>query len=538
MKPPWADLRGTHTLRGDLTAALVTTVVAVPQSVAYASIAKLPPVMGLYAAAIPCIVGALTRSSRHVLVGPTNAVSLLVGGAAGLATGANPFVTATTLAVLVGLFQIGAGVLRLGAVVDFISRPVVLGYITGAGLLIGIGQLHKITHTQGAGGHILNRFAIWIGDLSNTSSMSVAMALGTAALIVALRKLNPKIPGPIVVLAGATALTWGLDLSPLLETVRDLEPVRSGLPPLSLPDWRIMGALLPLSIAVTVLSLMESSAVGRSIAASTGQRLEATWEFIGMGLANVASGLTGGYPVSGSLSRSALNEQTGARSRMAGVYGGLLILLVLLVLGPAVNYTPTAALAGLLLIIAWDLVDRGRIMVTMRSNWADRLTFLATMLGAWALPLDQAIYLGVTVSIIFFLRQARMLVVHPETLPEHPDVHILRLEGRLFFGVEGELRAAIDHAQPHTTLVLRLRGTQGMDVTIANTLTEAALRLSERGKRLLLTGLNPDAYALLDATGALAAIGPEQVFKPHQQWHAALDPPAHHPPEHAPLTAP
>lgn len=541
LRLPCLDLRGTFdaaTVRGDLAAALTTTVIAVPQGVAYASIAKLPPVMGLYAASLATMVAAFTRSSRHVLPGPTNAVSLLVGGAMGVTAGADPFVVATTLAVLVGLMQVGAGVLRLGAVVDFISRPVVLGYITGAGLLIGIGQLHKITRTAGGDGDVLNRFAVWFGDLAAASPLSVAMALGTTAAIVALRRLNRRLPGPMLVIGAATALVWALDLSGRLETVRDLEPVTASLPPLTLPDWQLTAQLVPMAIAVTVLSLVESSSVGRAIAARTGQRLDSAWDFIGLGLGNVTAGLTGGYPISGSLSRSGLNEQSGAKTRMAGVYSGALMLLVLLLLGPAVNYTPTAALAGLLLVVAWDLVDRGRIAVTLRASWADRVTFLATMLGTWAMPLDKAVYLGVGLSLVFLLRQARMLTVKLQVLgPDaalHPPheapagsdsgVHVLHLEGRLFFAVEGELRALIDDAAAHPalhTLVLRLRRTQGMDVTIATVLVEAAARLAEQDRRLLLTGLSLEAHALLARTNALAALGEARVFVRGQRWHAA-----------------
>ena len=309
--------------RADLTAALTVAFMAVPQGIAYATIAGLPPAMGLYAAAIPTMVASLLRSSSHVVAGPTNALSLLVGEAIAVGLGVDPVLAAVTLASMVGVMQIAAGVLRLGAIVDFVSRPVVLGYITGAGILIGVGQLHNLTATEGARGHVGHRLTVWASGLDHTSALAVGVGLATVVGIVLLRRLDRRIPGAMAVMAVATAAAWLFDLRGAgLRTIADLHPVPQGLPPLTWPDLSAAGALLPLAGAAMVLSLVESTAVGRSIAARSGERLDVSREFVGQGFGNVAAGFFGGYPISGSLSRSALNEQAGARTRMAGVYTG------------------------------------------------------------------------------------------------------------------------------------------------------------------------------------------------------------------------
>lgn len=547
---PWLDLRTLKPegLTRDALAAMVVAFTAVPQGIAYAVIAGMPPAMGLYAATIPPIVGGLMRSSRHVVAGPTNAVSLLVGGGVATLAGADPLTVGVTLALMVGLFQLFAGVLRLGAVVDYISHPVVLGYITGAGLLIAIGQLHNVTRTAGAKGDVVTRILTWAQGLAMTHPMSVAFALGTAALIVGLRWWRRRWPAALIAMIVATALSMAFDLKHHgLRLVHDLSPVPTGLPPLTLPDPALLGALLPLAIATTVLSLVESTAVARAIGARTGQRIDSDTEFTGAGLANITGAFFGAYPTSGSLSRSAMVERANAASRLAGVLSGAFMVLILIVMGDLLNNTPIAALAGLLLVVAFDLIDPRRLRRTLRSNRSDKLALVVTLLGTWMLPLDQAIYLGVGISLVLFLRQARLLFVQElifdppgplrevepdSTLPDDgsrglrcPGLRILQLEGRLFFGVEGELRAALDTlaAQPEVSvIVIRLRRTQGMDITIASTLEDFAQRLEAQQRHLLLTGVRADTFSLLQNIGALNRLNPDKVFANQTRLFAAM----------------
>ncbi len=553
---PFLDLAGygRADVGKDAVAAVTATFLAVPQSVAYAMIAGLPPAMGLYAAAVPVIVGSLFRSSRHVITGPTNALSLLVGTAGAAAAGLDPVPTALLLAFLVGAIQVAAGVLRLGVLVDYISIPVVIGYITGAGVLIGVGQLHQLTATDGGTGTLFEKVGFWVTHLEGANGWAIGVGLLTAGGIVGLRAIDERVPGAMLVLAIFTLASWLLDGHARfgLTTIGDLSPVPAGLPPLSLPTgegtygWSFADApaLLPVAIAATVLSLVESSAVGRAISARSGQRLDLSAEFVGQGLANLTAAFFGGYPTSGSLTRSALNHQIGAASRLAGAASGLLMGVVLLGLGPAVNETPVASLAGLLLVVAYDLVDVPRIRKIVRARPSDAAALGATVLATWVLRLDHAIYVGVGLSVVLFMRRARMLTVHQlvfddrgglmELRPGDPllgereckSIRMVQLEGQLFFGAAGELLTALDDvvADPRVRVIwLRVRRAVGMDATIAQALGEVAERLRGEGRHLVVVGVRPDAVAILERTGAMRAIGPENVFSKTPTWFHAAD---------------
>ncbi len=526
----------------DIVAALVVTFLGVPQGIAYAVIAQLPPAMGLYASTFPTLVGSLFRSSRHVVTGPTNAVSLLVGGGILALQGVDPITVGVTLAFLVGLFQLTAGIFRLGVIVDYISRPVVLGYITGAALLIGIGQLPVITATQGGHGTLFEKLGMWILSLPQTSPVSAIMALCSAFLIFFFRRIHTAIPGPLIVTILATLLSLSFDLHTYgIKLVMDLRPIPSGLPPLSLPDLRLVAQLLPLALACTVLSLVESSAVGRALAIHTGQRLEMSTEFAGQGLANLVASVGTGYPVSGSPARSGLNFRSGAQTRLSGILSGLVMLVILFAFGPLANYMPLAAIAGLILVIAIDLIDLQKIRTVMRSGLSDRSAFLATLFGTWLMPLDKAIYLGVGISLVLFLRKARFLVVNALTLDVDnrfmetdtneisqicPSIRILEIEGRLFFGVEGELQHLLDEEinRPEMrVLLLRLKRTQGLDITVATVLQDVAKRLRQQGRTLVLAGLRKDALGLLEQVGFSEEIGHQNLFAEQSPWFADED---------------
>ena len=449
-----------------------------------------------------------------------------------------------------GATQLAAGLLRLGVFVDYISIPVVMGYITGAATLIGVGQLPNLTETPGARGHIGEKLIGWAAQIDQANLLSVGVGLATVFVIILIRKLGRPIPGSMTALALATVASWAFDLSARgLRTVRDLSPVPAGFPPLTLPDgvdWSLAGwqALVPLALAATVLSLVESSAVGRAISARTGQKLNLDREFAGQGVANLVAAFFGGYPCSGSLSRSALNHRAGGQTRLAGVFSGVLLLAVLLVLGPAVDYTPIAALAGLLLVVAVDLIDTTRIRKILWARRSDAAAFLVTVFSTWVLRLDHAIYVGVAVSLFLYMRRARILGVHHVVFDEKGGVmelrlddphaleiacskiRILNVEGQLFFAAAGELRNALDRiiADPAVdVLIVRLRRIQGMDVTALEVLEAAAERMAEAGRHFFLVGLREEASALLERTGAGATIGQDHVIPTSLRWFEAAD---------------
>jgi SulP family sulfate permease len=546
---PFLDLRSyrLQSLRHDLLASITVTFLDIPQGVAYAMIAGLPPAMGLYAAAIPAIVGALFRSSRHVVTGPTNALSLLVGSAVAVGSvqsGISSVEVAVTLAFLVGVMQFLAGMLRLDTMTDYISHPVVRGYITGAAVLIAAGQLSNVTGTTGSSGNLIAILTAWGAGLLRTDPLTVAFAVATLLLVVGLRRIDRRIPASIIAMVGSIIVCEMFAFHEQgLRLVADLAPIPAGFPPFTVPQFGHWTVLLPTAVACTVLSLVESSSVARTLAAQSGQRLDMGAEFTGQGLANISAAFFDGYPVSGSLARSALNHQAGAYSRLSGVFCGLLMVVVLLFLGPFVARTPVASLAGLLLVLANDLIDRERIRVTLKGTTGDRAAFLATMLGTWTLPLDRAIYLGVGISLVLFLRRARLLTAREMAIGEKgrfrevdaearnagrscAAIRILNLSGPLFFAVAGELESALERffQDPQLcVLILRLRQAQDIDVTTASIFEETAKELKNEGKTLILLGLRPPTIALLEQTGIAERMGRENLFTAQSGWFTAME---------------
>jgi SulP family sulfate permease len=535
-------------LPADLSAALAVCFLAVPQGLAYATIAGLPPAMGLYAAAVPTIVGSLFRSSRYVVAGPTNALSLLVGAAVATGLGGDPVGVALTLALMVGAMQLCAGLLRLGVVVDYISGPVVLGYITGAAVLIGAGQLYNVTATAGPRGTLVTTVAGFLPTVSAASWLSVGMAVGTVLVVVLLRllsrRLHRRIPDTMLAMLAALGLSVGLGLEARgLHVLADLSPIPAGLPAPGIPALADMRALMSVAVAATVLSLVESSAVARSLAARTGERLDASTEFVGQGLANLTAGLWGGYPVSGSLSRSALTAQSGARSRLAGMLSGLLMIGVLLAFGPVLDHTPIASLAGLLLVVAWDLVDGRRIVRTLRASKSDALALVVTVISTWTLRLDTAIYMGVIVSVVLFLRRTRVMVVRemfrddegrwqechtgqPDVPGRLPGIRILQAEGPLFFGSVGELVTELDDVmrdQRARVVMLRLKRAQGMDATVAAALAEHARRARREHRWFMLVALDQRQMDVLARSGAAEAFPAEHLLMVRGRRFEALE---------------
>ncbi len=527
----------------DVVAALTVLFLGVPQGLAYATIAGLPPVVGLYASAIPTLVGSLFRSSPYVLAGPTNALSLLVGSAIGEATGSDPVPIALTLALLVGVFQVLAGALRLGALVDFISTAVVLGYITGAGILIGVGQLHNATGTAGPSGRIWVTMGGWFETLTEAQPLAVAVTISTILTVIVIRLINrrigKRIPSAIIAMGLALVANLVFDFeSQGLSVVSDLAPIPPGFPPLTMPDLGLVPGLIPLAIAVAVLSLVESSSVARSLSSKRGESLEASTEFFGQGMANLAAAFTGGYPISGSLSRSALNERAGAQTRLAGMIGGVMMLVALATLGQLLNHTPVASLAGLMVVVAVDLVDVRRIRAVCASTLEDFIAFSATMLGTWAFSLDVAIYVGVGITIILFLRRARLVRVvefvprgarlveaSKSNPPQSRPVRVLHVEGSLFFGAAGELRDELSKLLSQDTtqvLVVRLKRATGLDATTASMLGELAELTQEQGRHLVLVGLTSRALGVLERSGALDKLGRDNVFETRTRWFSAM----------------
>jgi SulP family sulfate permease len=489
---PWTIFRQTRRdkIPADLIAGLTVASFAIPQAIAYASIAELPPHIGLYTAAIAAVVGSLWGSSRYLSTGPVNATSLLVLPillVVAIPGTSEYYLAASLIAVMAGLIKIGLAFMRFGALVTLVSRSVLLGFVAGAALHIVVGQLRHLCALDIAASPQLHvNVRAVIDNLSDANGTSVIMGVVSLLIMIILRRVNRRIPSSLTVitLSSLTVLFFGLEA----RGVRVIGDIPRSFPPLTwvstgmFPDIHMIWALVIGSTAVATFSLVEAVAASQTLARRSRDRLDFNQEFFGQGMANVASGLFSGYPCSGSFTRSALAQQAGAKSHMTGVFTGVTILIAMLLLAPYAGLIPRSAIAGVLLIIAWRMVDRKAIVRIVQTSRADTAIMTATFLATLILPLDFAILSGIGFSLALFILRSSLPrvdsvvpdrtyrhLVHDSSLPVCPQLGLMNIRGPLFFGavyhVEEELRHNYEHHPGQRTLVLRMHGVDLCDMS-------------------------------------------------------------------------
>ena len=404
----WApEWRQPGTVRADLLAGLTGAVVVLPQGMAFATLAGLPPQYGLYAAMLPCIVAALFGSSRLMVTGPANAISLTTMALiAPLAAVGSPdyLRLVLTLTFLVGAMQLMLGLARVGAIVDKVPHSVIVGFTAGAAVLIVNSQLGALLGlTLPRGTSVLTNLHAAATQLGAVQLASVVAAAATVLTAVLWRPLNRYLPAMLVAVVVGTLVAHGvaawLPEWPRLATV---QPLPGALPPLSLPDLSIdtVRSLFGATLVMTLLGLTEAVAIAKTVARRYGDTLDGNREFIGQGLANLAGAFTSALPASGSFNRSGVNVEAGARTPLAAVFAAVLLVLILFFVAPWARWLPLAVIAGLLLVVAWGLIDGREIVRLWREEPVERVPLAVTLIGTVTLSLEWAILLGITSALI------------------------------------------------------------------------------------------------------------------------------------------
>ncbi len=513
-------------IRPDAMAGLTVAVVAIPQCIAYAAIAGLPPSYGLYTAAVASIVGSLWGSSSYLSTGPTNASSLLVLAVLlPLAPAGSPeyLMAASALAILVGLLRTSFGAAGLGMLVNFASRSVLLGFTAGAGVLIAAGQLKYLLRLDVPPSASLYRTLYEVAArLHETHPMTVTVGIGTVLVILLVNRFFSRLPGSLVamVAAGAAMAAVGaerLGVDVVGEVPRSLPAVTS-FNVSFLANEGVFTALVTGALAVTALGLAEAISIARELARQSRERLDVDQELFGQGIANIAAGLFGGYASSGSFTRSAMSYQAGARSAMAGVFTGLFVLAGILAFGPLAAYLPRAALAGLILIVAYNMVDRSAVARILRTSRAESGIMVATFVATLVLPLEFAVLAGVILSLAIYIYQSSMPVVEPVVpdstfrhfverpgAPLCPQLAVVNLRGALFFGaashVEDRLLHLYEDHPGQRQLMLRMHGVHQCDLTGIEVLEGITRLYRDAGGDVWLVQVRPEVQSLMEATG-------------------------------------
>ena len=519
-------------LRADVIAGVTVALVLVPQSMAYAQLAGLPPHYGLYTAFLPVLVAGLWGSSAQLATGPVAVVSLLVAAALTplAAQGSAHYVElAIALALLVGCIQLALGALRLGFVVNFLSHPVIAGFTSAAAIIIAASQLHKLLGVPMARSEFF-LLDVWgvLGQLPRAHLPTLAFGAGALAAMFAFRRFLPTWPGVLITAAVSTAISAAVGFE------RVVGRIPAGLPELRWPqlDPGIAASLIASAVVIALVGFMEAISIAKSIAARTRQRLDPSQELIGQGLANLAGSVTQCFPASGSFSRSAVNFQAGARTGFASVVAGAVVMLTLLFLTPLLYHLPEAVLAAIIVMAVFSLMNFTAIRQAYRAHRHDGVAGLATFMAALALAphLDIAILGGAGLSIMLFLYRSmrpRIAVLgrHPDGtlrdaalhgLPLSEHVVAVRFDGQLYFAnvpyFEDSLLGVAARFPKARQVLVVAEGINQIDASGDEALRRLAERLRDGGVTLAFSGLKKQVLDVLRATGTLEVIGAHNIF--------------------------
>lgn len=566
--PFWGDLKKypLSWLRGDLMAALQVALMALPQAVAYAFLAGLPISAGIWAAVFGTFFTAAFGQSRYLVAGSTNMVAILLqsgtseilytyySGASGTERDVLALKIVLQIVLLIGLFQVIAGLLRLGRLTQFTSRSVIIGYVAGAAIAIAVSQLYPFFGIPRMEGYhpIYQQGWYLLGHLYTLHLPTTLLAVGCLVLLVIFYRTSRKIPGAAIVFILAALVVFMFNLAPTdakgtldviegeqierVTLIQDIAPSLKDIPRFSLPtlDFRILPKLVPLAFAIALLTVLQATAIGRSFTSSKEPPYNDNQEIYGLGLGNFLSAFFGGMPSSGSFSRSALNKASGAKTRFAAMGSGVCVFILILVFDYYVGKIPLATLATLMLFTAATMVNIKELFICLRATRMDAFVVLVTLGSSLIFTLDVALYIGVVVSIVLYLKQAAIphLIEYAfnnvgklrplEMEDERPDpaICIIQAEGELFFGSADLLQTKLRNIAEDENLkviIIQLLNTRFLDASCCLALRQVLRYLKATKRTLMLSGVSPEVWGVLDDSHLLYEIGEANCFAANEQ---------------------
>lgn len=526
------------TFRRDLFAGVTVAAVAVPQAMAYASIFGMPVQYGLYTAIVMTAVGALLDSSKQLINGPTNAISIAMLSALAFVPADQRIPAAILMATLIGLFQTGITLLRLGDLSRFISHAVIVGFTAGASVLLVLDQLKNVLGLKAQGehhDHFVKRFVMTMYYGGPVHLPTLYVAIGTIAVALGLRWINRRmkwaLPELLLAIAAAGFAVWHWQLAE--EGVKLIDKVPRTLPRFESPiwDWTLVRGLAPSALAVGMLGLLEAIAMAKSIAAKTGQKLDINQQCLSEGVANLTGSFFQCFPGSGSLTRSYINHQAGAATQWSGVICAAMVGMTILAFAPLAQFIPKAALAGVLMVTATRMVDVVGIKYHCRATKFDAIIVAATALSAVLVSVEFCILVGTVLSFLMYVPRAARVEMHELIIAdshrirernegdEHCDrMRIFNFEGELFFGSSPEFEAHLEHIEEEIDdelriLILRVKYLRNPDAVCMHLLDNFIERTEARGIVVVLSGVRGGFYATLEKVGIVDRLGDERVFR-------------------------
>jgi sulfate permease, SulP family len=517
-------LRNPRLLARDLLAGVTVGLISIPQAVAFALIAGVPPSLALSAMVVPGLAACLIRRSPHLAPGATNTMALLAGAAV-MSTRYSPtqdlLPMLSALCVMVGAASLAVGMARLGRLGRYVSPAVVLGFSCGAAALLVLGQLPAALGIRGG--------SLSLAAFRGVDPLALALSIGTVFVIAGLQRLSPALPAPLLAIAACAGLVHAFGPTAGSE-IQLLGRIESVLPQPRIPTWspEMLLALAPAALSMALVSMTEVISIGRSVALRTGVRFDADREIAAQGAANLVSSCFGCLPSSVSWTRSAASVEAGAQTPAAVAFASLAVLGATGFLAPLAGYVPIASVAGVVIWIAIRMVRLEDLRRLFRADRADFTVGVATAVLTVVVDLPIAVFTGVALSLGLVIRRASLLRLSElrfgssgeyQELPLGPEtgresVTVLQAEGDLFFAVADELQQRLEQVAENGArgIVVRLKRTHSIDPAAASALATFALRQSARGGRLVLCGLRPELRAVIERTELEEAVGPDAFF--------------------------
>lgn len=533
----WPEVNRT-TLRADFLAGLTGAVIVLPQGVAFAMIAGLPPIYGLYTAMVVPVVAALFGSSKHMVSGPNTPISLVVFTAVsqlGATPGTEEFIAkALTITLIAGMIQLLLGITRMGTLVNFVSYVVIGGFTAGAAILIIESQLkHFLGLSIPSGKSFMETMEAIVLHLPQANLYAVGVGLFTLLVAIFSKKFYPRLPNLLIALVAGGLLSFALGGEHV--GLRMVGEVPGRLPRPSLPDFSFHAVteLSQSAFAIAILGLIQSVAIARSIASKSQQMIDSNQEFIGQGVSNIIGSFFSCYAGAGSFTRSGLNYEVGARTPISAIFASLLLMIIVLSVAPLIGHLPVAGMAGVILMVAYNLIDFDFIKTVLKASKRQSVVMIITFLSTLFFDLEYAVYIGVLFSLIIYLQRVsnpnvavmapdpdshrRFIYLERKALPECPQMKMLRIDGSIFFGsiahISLEIRRLVDEESPDVKYLLLLaRGINFIDVAGSQWLREEANRWRQKGGGLFLSGLKLNAQDTLIRGGFKKEIGEDHFM--------------------------
>jgi sulfate permease, SulP family len=524
-------------LKKDLIAALTVTVVGIPQYMAYALIAGVSPVYGLYTGIVAAIIGSVFGCSNQLITGPTNAICLLTASAMIRYMGLpNAYQMLFLMTFLVGVLQIIYGVVKLGKVIDFVSHTVLVGFTAGAGVLIALGQVSTllgISIKNSADMSTMQKMYYIATHISQSNLFSLGLGVMTMAIIIICKKINKNLPGALIgiIVPIFFIIMFALDK----RGVKLTGTIPSSLPPFKMFEFSLASVkeMLSGAFAISIIGLVEAISISKAIATNTRQKIDSNQEFIGQGVANIIASFFQCFPSSGSFSRSAINYVNGAVTRFSGILSGVFVAVVLLFFAPYAKYIPSPCLAGVLIVTGYGLIDKKEMRKVVKAGKfsSDSIAMWVTcVLVIVLLNLDYAIYAGIALSIALYLKdtnkapikllipseviESQIIEKEVESVSEKVDILIIQLEGSLYFGAATDLGEKLNNLVGKARVfILKMKYVTTIDLTSLSALKVFIRNVREVGGILIISGVKPELEVMLQKLDLEADIGNENIFR-------------------------